>query len=162
MFHLSNNRGMIRNELQDSVHSLAETASQIQRIGLRTRTHPSVSLVATILGNDFVAGIEEQSGQWWCIPQRQIIEWQSTTSLDFGTDEQLPTMRIRDVELATFLGELELPIRLQLDDRVETIAAVQARWLVVLANKPRMVSLDAVGLVRLLELPDWQLAEQLP
>lgn len=153
---------MIRNELQESVHALAETASQTRRISIRTQTHPSVSLVATVLGNDFVAGIEESSGQWWCIPQRQIVEWQSTTPFDRDTDETLPAMRIRDIDLARFVGELDLPVRLQLDDRVETIAAVQAHWLIALANKPRMISLDSVGLLRILDLPDWQLAEQLP
>ncbi|MEN9713801.1 MAG: hypothetical protein RLZZ164_465 [Actinomycetota bacterium] len=153
---------MIRNELQESVHALAETASQTRRISIRTQTHPSVSLVATVLGHDFVAGIEESSGQWWCIPQRQIVEWQSTTPFDRDTDETLPAMRIRDIDLARFVSELDLPVRLQLDDRVETIAAVQAHWLIALANKPRMISLDSVGLVRILDLPDWQLAEQLP
>lgn len=159
--NLSNNRRMISNELQESVHAFADLAKTVQRIEVRTHAHPSVSLVAPILGNNFLAGIEEGSGQWWCIPQLQIVEWQSTTFLDEDNEDALPTMRVRDIDLATFLAEVALPIRMQLDDRVETIAEVKAQWLVTLSNRPRLVSLQQLELVRLLELPDWQLAEQL-
>jgi hypothetical protein len=152
---------MIIHELQESVHGFADLAKTVQRIEVRTHTHPSVSLVAPILGNNFLAGIEDGSGQWWCIPQQRVIEWQSKISLGDEEQDSLPTMRIRDIDLAAFLAELTLPIRMQLDDRVETIAEVKAQWLVTLSNSPRQISLQQIQLVRLLELPDWQLAEQL-
>ena len=120
-----------------------------QRLELRTHTHPCVSLVAPLIGSDFVAGINEQSGRWLCVRQSEIV------SLIAHHQDDFPACRFHSGSLIDFMMQLPTPTRMLIGERLISVRNFADSWAIVSENAElAAVSLAAVSQFTLFEAPD--------
>lgn len=144
---------MKTNQQTEPQSELLDFVRDAKRLNIRTHAHPCVSLVAPLIGSDFVAGIDENTGNWVCIGQRQIESLIAQSSND-----DLPAVRSRNVTLAKLLSEVPVPTRIIADGRSAVVTAFNGGW-AVLAGRNQAIGLQSIELLSLLDAPDAELAE---
>lgn len=138
-------------------NALAET----RRVLVRQSRELAYSMVAPIIGQDFVSGFDEASANWLCLHSAQIEE------LRFENDKDLtlPKLRHRSICLADFLQEFPKPTAIQLqfaDLRIVNTALIQVDGEFIFVGGSRAVSVRSLLSLRLLEstdvheLQDWR------
>lgn len=78
------------------------------RVNLRSGDE-ELSLIAPILGTDFVAGFHEQRASWMCIGTARL----SVANFAIDGDSQLPKLRKRSVLLEHFIAEMNPPFAVE-------------------------------------------------
>lgn len=134
--------------------ALLNFVGDANHITLRTHFHPSVSLVAVLLGDDFIAGINESSGQWWC------AKLETVTSLvaQCLNDSSLPSCRFHNGSLTDFLGALPKPILIQAGENTFAVETISGAWALLVGNTGRAVPVSSLNQFVLLEAPDQAMA----
>ena len=122
---------------------------------VRTHTHPCVSLIAPIIGSDFIAGIDDQSGRWVCIAQSSVESLVAQTQ----PESQLPLVRNHPGGLSEFLAKLPTPTRILVRDQLHTVSAFSHGWAILLNAQTTALSLAGVEQFELFEAPDSELLE---
>ena len=89
----------------DSRITNLQTLAEVRRVRLRFSSEEQFSLVAPILGDDFVAGFDEQTANWMCAAQTKVAR------IDFEHDDDpdLPKLRRQSATLVEFLNAMPLP-----------------------------------------------------
>ena len=136
--------------------SLFSFVANTQRLTIRTNTHPCVSLIAPIIGNDFVAGIDELSGRWLCISQQHIESLVANTQQ--GSD--LPNCRVHPGGIVDFLASIPTPTRVLVGEQLLSVRAFAHGW-AILANPTGItaVPLASQPQFALFEAPDREALE---
>lgn len=70
----------------------------------------NMSLIAPIIGKDFVAGYHAQRGAWICVALSKV----SVLKFAIEPDARLPRLRRRTAKLEQFLAEMTLPYAVEL------------------------------------------------
>jgi hypothetical protein len=126
---------------------------EIRRVMVRQSREQVFSLVAPILGHDFVSGFDESTANWLCLQSFQIEDLRFESEADMT----LPKLRRRSICLADFLQELPKPtaIQLQLADlRVVNTAFTHVEGEFLFVGNSRAISLRSLLSLRLLESTD--------
>ncbi len=146
------------NQITETVRhaNLTDFIGTTTRLRIRTHAHPSVSLVAPIIGDDFIAGINEASGHWLCLRTHTIESLICETEIS----PDLPHVRYRPISLALFLREIPMPTKIQLADRTVVAHAIVDGWIRIFDNEPKLISIDALEQLQIIESPDFALCEQ--
>ena len=145
------------NQLTETVrHStLTDFIGTTTRLRIRTHAHPSVSLVAPIIGDDYIAGINEATGHWLCLRTHTIDSLICETEIS----PDLPKVRYRPISLSLFLREIPMPTKIQIDERTVIAYAIVDGWIQVFDERPRLISIDALEQLQIIESPDFALCE---
>lgn len=133
-------------------HKLGKHIAGCNRLSLRIAS-AEFSLVAPILGHDFVVGFCETRAAWMCLGKNKL----SLLRFETDADSQLPKLRIRTTSFSDFLGEMAPPFAAEFKPTGETsfVAAVTGAdpGLVYFKLSGLHQPLSAVGLENL----DWLL-----
>jgi hypothetical protein len=137
------------------------TANQItakaNHVAVIARNQMRFSLVAPIVGKDFVVGLDEQTADWLCILKSQIAELRFSSD----ADASLPTTRTRALKLEQFLGDMPMPISVSLKTaqpavRFAAIVAIGDGLLFLRARNEQVVAIgiDSIEFLRIIETAD--------
>ena len=102
-------------------HGLRKNFAGCNRLSLRV-FGTEFSLVAPILGNDFVVGFCEERAAWMCLGKNKL----SLVAFVADADSQLPKIRIRTTSLSDFIVEMKPPFvaELKRSDEPSFVASV--------------------------------------
>ncbi|MFM6963356.1 MAG: hypothetical protein ACKOWJ_03700 [Micrococcales bacterium] len=134
--------------------SLFDFVGDARRLIIRTSTHPSVSLVAPLIGEDFIAGIAEHTGLWCCIRSNQIQSLIAQSAAELT----LPEARVHPGDLAALLTSLTVPMRMQLHEQIVVVSRIQHGWAILAGSTFRAIPLAAITELALLDAPDEAMA----
>ena len=131
-------------------HVLRKYFASCNRLSLRVCGN-EFSLVAPILGSDFLVGFCEKRASWMCLGKNKV----TLVRFVADADSQLPKLRIRTTSFSDFINELKPPFAAELKPAGEPsfVAAVTAadRGLVYFKLPGLHEPLSALGL----EVLDW-------
>lgn len=120
---------------------------EAKRIKIST-AEKSFTLVAPIVGLDFVAGLDTEFADWNCIALSQVIR---ITKLE-ESDSDLPNLRHQEIGLLDFAKTIEKPMRIiaTLSGVVEAcnILAIEENFLV--AENQNLIPISAITQIRML------------
>lgn len=127
--------------------------AEARRVLVRQNREQLHSLVAPIIGQDFVSGFDEATANWLCLHSSQIEDLQ----FDNSSNLTLPKLRQRSICLSDFLHELPKPVAVQLqlaDLRVvnSAISLVEGEFLFL--GDARAIPFRSLLSLRLLEATD--------
>jgi hypothetical protein len=131
-------------------HGLRKHFAKCNRLSLRV-SDAEFSLVAPILGHDFVVGLCEKRAAWMCLGKTKA----SLLRFFTDADSQLPKLRIRTTSFSDFINEMNPPFAAEIKPTGEPsfVAAVTGadHGLVYLKLPGLHQPLSALGLENL----DW-------
>lgn len=123
------------------------------RVVVRQAAELSFSLVAPILGQDFVSGFDEATASWLIIHTPQTVD----LVFEKAPDPDLPKLRRRSIRLADFLLQLELPAAIQFqttDRQVHSATLIHVEGELLFIDRARAIGMRTPLNLRLLELTD--------
>ena len=136
----------------NSCHKLRTRIAACNRLSIRV-SGAEFSLVAPILGHDFVVGFCERRAAWMCLGKSKV----SLLRFKTDADSQLPKLRIRATSFSEFIGEMTPPFAAEIKPICEPsfVASVTAadQGLVYFKLPGLNQPLSALGL----ETLDWLL-----
>lgn len=135
-----------------------QTLTDARRVRLHIGGEQQFSLVAPILGEDFVAGFDEKTANWMCAAQTQVAR----IDFDPADDPELPKLRRQSATLAEFLNAMPLPAAASIgltDGRSQSVVLLEATAKLLFVtpasgSKAVAYSLDALRFICLIEASD--------
>jgi hypothetical protein len=131
---------------------------EVRRVRLHFGGEQQFSLIAPILGDDFVAGFEEQTGNWMLAAHAHLAR----IDFDHADDHELPKLRRQSATLSDFLKSMPMPAAASLgltDGRSQGAVLLEAtaKWLFVQPASEAVAtahSLESLRFICLLEAID--------
>jgi hypothetical protein len=127
---------------------------QINCLEIQLLTKNSFNLLAPIIGVDFVAGLDKDSGDWHCI-MFQCILIINPTQL---SDDELPLLRKQEISFSDFLITLDRPVRVvakyaDQSDSAFNLLGVDHQFLITESRS--LIPLTAIRQIRVLGTNSW-------
>lgn len=117
-----------------------ESARSIQLV----TGNKTVTLVAPIIGLDFVAGLDSTLADWVCFAMKNILRISKIES----NDDELPLLRFQPIPLTDFIKTIERPMRLVCDRDAFNILAIDENFLV--AENQTVIPLASISELRMI------------
>ena len=152
----SHNRSMTITPSTCDGGSLAEFVSDARLVTVRTHTHPSVSLAAVLIGDDFIAGINEATGLFTCYRLSNV----HSLIVNQSEGQALPLRRIQPTSLLQLLTNLPTPFQLQIAGETISVREIAGEWLLLVGEGRRAISFSGLNDFALLEAPDSLMFEE--
>jgi hypothetical protein len=127
---------------------------QVNCLKIQLSNKNSFDLLAPIVGVDFVAGLDKQNADWYCIALVAIANIQPVSN----SDDELPLLRKQSINFLEFINTLDRPVRVvaTFADQSESafnLLDVQEQF--VIAESSKLIPLQAIQQIRVLGTNSW-------
>lgn len=121
---------------------------------VRTLSNQSLDLLAPIIGINFVAGLEQDQGDWMLIAFKHCKEVVPKIVQDV-----LPAIREQEIELQEFVKTLEKPVRASIsyaNQSEHSINILDFDRHFIYAEDQKLIPIQAIQQLRVLGTSKWQ------
>ena len=125
-----------------------------KKLQIRNCFGAHAELIAPIIGEDFIAGLDTLTGDWVCF-EIQIVTQIRQRSED---DDDLPLLRNQSIDFKTFIATIDRPIRLTAIDRngkstAFNLLAIHNQFLV--CENSMLIPISSITQLRILGANSW-------
>ena len=127
---------------------------QVNCLKIQLLNKSSFDLLAPILGVDFVAGLDKQNADWYCISLVAIANIQPVSN----SDDELPLLRKQKINFPEFIKTLDRPVRVVAtfaDQSESSFNLLDVQEQFVIAESANLIPLQAIQQIRVLGTKSW-------
>jgi hypothetical protein len=147
-------------DLFDELESTLTSANyqwnkEVNCLKLQTTNNKNFELIAPIIGENFLAGLERQHADWHCFALKAI----STIEPIHLVEPDLPLLRHQSIDLNQFIKTLNRPVRVcatQRDHSEVSFNLLDSDEQFLVAEGNRLIPMQSITQLRMLGTNTWQ------